>query len=168
MTKLQEQILKTIKNNSRIDLHDLASMLNVSDVELANEINLLEKNKIICGYQTLINYDNTDEEIVTALIEVKVIPQRDLGYDKIAERIYNFNEVDSIYLMSGAYDFMVLIEGKSIDELTKKEYSISSRFALDTAQLDIKNVTSTMKNGLLYITIPLKKEEKENIQIDII
>ena len=53
-------------------------------------------------------------------------------------------------------------------ELTKKEYSISSRFALDTAQLDIKNVTSTMKNGLLYITIPLKKEEKENIQIDII
>ena len=87
MTKLQEQILKTIKNNSRIDLHDLASMLNVSNVELANEINLLEKNKIICGYQTLINYDNTDEEIVTALIEVKVIPQRDLGYDKIAEKI---------------------------------------------------------------------------------
>ena len=119
MTKLQEQILKTIKNNSRIDLHDLASMLNVSDVELANEINLLEKNKIICGYQTLINYDNTDEEIVTALIEVKVIPQRDLGYDKIAERIYNFNEVDSIYLMSGAYDFMVLIEGKSMKEVAR-------------------------------------------------
>ena len=119
MTKLQEQILKTIKNNSRIDLHDLASMLNVSDVELANEINLLEKNKIICGYQTLINYDNTDEEIVTALIEVKVIPQRDLGYDKIAERIYNFNEVDSIYLMSGAYDFMVLIEGKSMKEVSR-------------------------------------------------
>ena len=136
MTKLQEQILKTIKNNSRIDLHDLASMLNVSDVELANEINLLEKNKIICGYQTLINYDNTDEEIVTALIEVKVIPQRDLGYDKIAERIYNFNEVDSIYLMSGAYDFMVLIEGKSMKEV--------SRFVFDKlATLDSVSSTAT-------------------------
>ena len=62
----------------------------------------------------------------------------------------------------------ILIEGKSIDELTKKEYSISSRFALDTTQLDIKNITSTMKNGLLYITAPLKKEEKLKQNIDII
>ena len=159
MTKLQEQILKTIKNNSRIDLHDLASMLNVSDVELANEINLLEKNKIICGYQTLINYDNTDEEIVTALIEVKVIPQRDLGYDKIAERIYNFNEVDSIYLMSGAYDFMVLIEGKSMKEV--------SRFVFDKlATLDSVSSTAThfvLKNYKDHGTklVDTKKDHRE-------
>ena len=158
MTKLQEQILKTIKNNSRIDLHDLASMLNVSDVELANEINLLEKNKIICGYQTLINYDNTDEEIVTALIEVKVIPQRDLGYDKIAERIYNFNEVDSIYLMSGAYDFMVLIEGKSMKEV--------SRFVFDKlATLDSVSSTAThfvLKKYKDHGTIFKEKKNSDN------
>ena len=88
-----------------------------------------------------------------------IIVHNVLGIDKKDLKISLNKESGNTY---------ILIEGKSIDELTKKEYSISSRFALDTAQLDIKNVTSTMKNGLLYITIPLKKEEKENIQIDII
>ena len=88
-----------------------------------------------------------------------IIVHNVLGIDKKDLKISLNKESGNTY---------ILIEGKSIDELTKKESSISSRFALDTAQLDIKNVTSTMKNGLLYITIPLKKEEKENIQIDII
>lgn len=119
MTNLELQILNTLKSNARIDIKDLAVMLNITPVECSNIINDLEKREIICGYNTLINYDNTDNEIVTALIEVKVTPQKELGYDAIAERIYSFKEVDSIYLMSGAYDFMVLIDGKSMKEVSR-------------------------------------------------
>ena len=79
----------------------------------------MEKEKVICGYHTLINWDNTSKEIVTALIEVKVSPQRGLGFDMLAQRIAKFNEVTSVYLMSGGFDFMVLIEGKSMKEVAR-------------------------------------------------
>ena len=74
----------------------------------------MEKENIICGYHTLINWDMTSEEKVTALIEVKVTPQRGMGFDAIAERIYNYPEVHAVYLMSGAFDFAVILEGKSM------------------------------------------------------
>ena len=136
MTKIENIILDKLYENARIDLNDLAIMLDISSVELANIIEDMKKRKIICGYQAVINWDNTDREIVTALIEVKVTPQRGLGYDKIAERIYNFEEVDSIYLMSGGYDFMILIEGKSMREI--------SRFVFEKlATLDMVNSTAT-------------------------
>lgn len=77
----------------------------------------MENEHIICGYHTLINWDNTDEEKVIALIEVKVTPQREMGFDKIAERIYQYSEVTSVYLMSGGYDFTVMIEAKTIVQL---------------------------------------------------
>ena len=92
-------------------------MLGISEVDLANEIAKMEEEKIICGYHTLINWDNTSDEVVTALIEVKVTPQRGHGFDRIAERIYKFDEVDSIYLMSGAFDFTVLINGQSMKQV---------------------------------------------------
>ncbi len=113
------RILKNIEFNSRIDLHDLAVMLNISEAALANEIADMEKEKIICGYPTLINWDNTNKEVVTALIEVKVSPQRGLGFDNLATRIAKFTEVTSVYLMSGGFDFMVMIEGKSMKEVAK-------------------------------------------------
>lgn len=116
---IREGILRNLEHNSRIDLHDLAIMLNIDDAVLANEIAAMEKENVICGYHTLINWDNTSKEIVTALIEVKVSPQRNLGFDMIAERIAKFNEVTSVYLMSGGFDFMVLIEGKSMKEVAK-------------------------------------------------
>ena len=108
---------KLIEKNARIDLHDLATLLGESDVAVANEIADMEAEKVICGYHTLINWENTDNEKVEALIEVKVTPQRGMGYDKIAERIYQFNEVESIYLMSGAFDFTVFITGKTMREV---------------------------------------------------
>ena len=117
--KVRERILKNLELNSRIDLHDLAIMLNMKEAELANEIADMEKEKIICGYPTLINWDNTDKEVVTALIEVKVTPQRGIGFDMLAERIARFSEVTSVYLMSGGFDFMVLIEGKSMKEVAR-------------------------------------------------
>lgn len=113
------QILRNIEFNSRVDLHDLAIMLDVEEAELYNEISLMEKEKIICGYPTLINWDNTSKEIVTALIEVKVSPQRGIGFDNLAARIAKYTEVTSVYLMSGGFDFMVLIEGKSMKEVSR-------------------------------------------------
>ena len=92
-------------------------MLGISAASLANEIAAMEKEKIICGYHTLINWDNTSNEKVSALIEVRVTPQRGIGFDKIAERIYRFDEVNAVYLMSGAFDFTVLIEGKTMKEV---------------------------------------------------
>ena len=77
----------------------------------------MEQEHIICGYHTLINWDKTTVEKVTALIEVKVTPQRGMGFDKIAERIYQFDEVNAVYLMSGAYDFTVILEGKTMKDV---------------------------------------------------
>ena len=107
---MREKILSIIEKNSRIDLKDMAVMLGVSEVEVANEIADMEKEKVICGYHTLINWDNTSNEKVTALIEVKVTPQRGLGFDKIAERMYNYPDVRAVYLMSGGFDFTVIVE----------------------------------------------------------
>ena len=116
---MREKILEAIEKNARIDLKDLAVMLDISEIELANEIAEMEKEKIICGYHTLINWDSTSEEKVTALIEVQVTPQRGLGFDKIAERMYNYSEVRAVYLMSGGFDFTVIIEEKTMKEVAQ-------------------------------------------------
>lgn len=116
---MREKILAVIEKNSRIDIHDLAILLGESEVAVANEIAEMEKEHIICGYHTLINWDNTSEEKVNALIEVKVTPQRGMGFDKLAERIYQYNEVNALYLMAGAFDFMVIIEGKTMRQVAQ-------------------------------------------------
>ena len=114
---MREKILAVMEKNSRIDIRDLAVLLGESEVSVANEIAQMEKEHIICGYHTLINWDNTSDEKVVALIEVKVTPQRGMGFDKIAERTYQYNEVNAVYLMSGAYDFTVFIEGRTMREV---------------------------------------------------
>lgn len=114
---MRENILAILEKNSRIDIADLAALLGVTEVEAANEIAEMEKEHIICGYHTLINWDKTSDEKVTALIEVKVMPQRGIGFDAIAERIYNYSEVHALYLMSGGFDFTVIIEEKSMKEV---------------------------------------------------
>lgn len=116
---MREKILAIIEKNSRIDLNDLAMMLGATEAEVANEIADMEKEHIICGYHTLINWDNTSNEKVTALIEVKVTPQRGLGFDKIAERMYNFPDVRAVYLMSGGFDFTVIIEERTMKEVAQ-------------------------------------------------
>ena len=113
---MREKILTFIENNSRIELKDLAVMLGSSETEVANEIADMEKEGIICGYHTLIDWDKTSEEKVTALIEVKVTPQRGLGFDKVAERIYNYPEVTSVYLISGGFDFLVMPEASATSQ----------------------------------------------------
>ena len=116
---MREKILTIMEKNSRIDLADLAALLGESEIAVANEIADMEKENIICGYHTMINWDKTGEELVTALIEVKVTPQRNMGFEKIAERIYQYSEVNSVYLMSGAYDFTVIVEGKTMRQIAQ-------------------------------------------------
>ena len=114
---MRDKILAILEQNARIDINELAALLGESEIAVANEIADMEKENIICGYHTLINWENTGNEKVQALIEVKVTPQRGMGYDRIAERIYQYNEVDAVYLMSGAFDFTVLLEGKTMREV---------------------------------------------------
>ncbi len=114
---MRDAILKVLEKNSRIDIADLAALLGESEVNIANEIADMEKERIICGYHTLINWDKTSDEKVTALIEIKVTPQKGRGFGAIAERIYNYSQVTAVYLMSGGFDFTVIIEEKTMKEV---------------------------------------------------
>ena len=116
---MREKILTFIEKNSRIDTQELAVILGVDETAVMNELEAMEQEGIICGYHTLINWDKAGVEKVTALIEVRVTPQRGMGFDKVAERIYNYPEVNSVYLISGGFDFMVTIEGKTLREVSQ-------------------------------------------------
>ena len=115
---MREELLKIIERNSRIDLKELAVILGVQEIDIVNELQKLEEEGIICGYHTMINWEQTAVERVTALIEVRVTPQRGQGFDNIAERIYKYPEVQSVYLISGGYDLLVTLEGKTLREVS--------------------------------------------------
>ena len=115
---MREQILKAIEKNSRIDLKELSIMLGEEEIDVVNEIAAMEAEGIICGYHTLIDWEKTSIEKVSALIEVRVTPQRGQGFDTIAERIYKYPEVNSVYLISGGFDLLVSLEGKSLKEVS--------------------------------------------------
>ena len=154
---MREKILAVIEKNSRIDIHELAILLGEDEVAVANAIADMEKENIICGYHTLINWDNTSQEKVIALIEVRVTPQRDMGFDKIAERIYNYSEVSACYLMSGAYDFTVILQEKTMKEGAQ---FVSSKLST------IVSVLSTAAHFVLkkykdYGTVLVSKENKD-------
>lgn len=115
---MNNDILELLQENSKYTASDIATMLGLDIEAVQNAILEMEKKQIICGYSTLINWDKTDKkDIVTALIEVRVTPQRGEGFDRVAERIYKFNEVKAVYLMSGGFDFTVIIEGKTMKEV---------------------------------------------------
>ena len=115
---MREELLAIIEKNSRIQLKDLAVILGVEEIDIVNELAAMEADGTICGYHTLINWENTSIDKVTALIEVRVTPQRGQGFDHIAERIYKYPEVDCTYLISGGYDLMVILEGKTLKEVS--------------------------------------------------
>lgn len=119
MDDIRRQILRYLEKNSRVDLGELAVLLGTDEVTVANEMAAMEKEKIICGYHTLINWEKTGAEFVTALIEVRVTPQRERGFDKTAERICNYPEVEAVYLISGGYDLLITLEGKTLLEISR-------------------------------------------------
>lgn len=115
---MRDELLAIIEKNSRIDLKELAVILGVQEIDVVNELAALEAEGIICGYHTLINWEKTDIDKVSALIEVRVTPQRGQGFDNVAERIQKYPEVRSVYLMSGGYDLMIILEGKTLREVS--------------------------------------------------
>ncbi len=116
---MREKILMFIEKNSRVDVKELAVILGVDEEMVEKELKAMEEEHIICGYHTMIDWEKTAIEKTTALIEVRVTPQRGQGFDSIAERIYNYPEVQSVYLISGAYDLLVTLEGKSLREVSQ-------------------------------------------------
>ena len=115
---MKQEILKLLENNARLTTKEIAKELKLAEKEVIKLVGELEADKVICGYNAIINWDKITEEKCNALIEVKVTPQRGTGFDRIADRIARFDEVDSVYLLSGGYDFMVIINGKSMKEVS--------------------------------------------------
>lgn len=117
MDAMDEKILNVIEKNSRIDTKDLAVMLGTEEAEIQSKLRQMEEKGVICGYHTMVDWDKTGVDKVTAMIEVHVTPQRGQGFDKIAERIYKYPEVESVYLISGSCDLMVTLAGKTFKEV---------------------------------------------------
>ena len=114
----QELLLSLLETNARYSTRDLADILLEDEDSVIHTMNELEKKKIICGYHTIINWDKTNRDKVMAMIEVEVSPERDYGYDRIARNIYRYPEVDTMYLMSGKSEFIVIIYGKTMQEVS--------------------------------------------------
>lgn len=129
---LREEILTVIEKNSRIEIDELAAALGAEEINVANEVKAMEDEGIICGYHTMIDWSKTSIDKVMALIEVKVTPTRGMGFDSISERIYKFPQVSSLYLMSGGFDLMVIVEGKTLQEVA--EFVNNKLAVLDTVQ----------------------------------
>lgn len=117
MDHLKYQVLEILKNDCRTSLEDMAVMLGVSTQNIASMVDEMEKEQIILRYSPVVNWDKTDRQFVEAMIEVKVTPQKEKGFDAIAKRIYQYNEVKSVFLMSGTYDLLILAEAPTLKEL---------------------------------------------------
>lgn len=121
-----DKILKLLEDDATLTAKQIAVMLDKEVGDIKKAISAYEKDGVILGYKTIIDWDKTDREYVTALIEVKLTPQKDLGFDRVAEKIYGYPEVQSLYLMSGAYDLAVFIEGKTMKEVA---YFVAQKLA---------------------------------------
>ena len=119
-------ILKLLEDNATLTAEQLAVMCNKEVGDIKNLIKTYEKEGVIVGYKTLVDWDKTDRECVSAIIEIKITPQRDRGFDHVAEKIYNYPEVQSLYLMSGGHDLCVQIEGKTMKEVA---YFVAQKLA---------------------------------------
>ena len=117
MNKLESDLLELLREDCRLPVEKLAIMTGSTPDEVEATIRRLEEDRVILRYAPTINWDKTDRERVEAMIEVRVTPQRDMGFDAVAKRIYRFEEVKSVYLMSGGYDLLVLVEARTLKEL---------------------------------------------------
>jgi len=127
-----QELIKKLTENARLTECDLAKMLNLSEAEVKNAIEKAEKSGVICGYKTIINPEKIDAPLITAIIELKVVPQKDKGFEAIAEEIAKFSEVESVYLMSGGYDLSLTVTGKNFKDVA---LFVSRRLApLNTVQ----------------------------------
>ena len=141
-----KEILELLEHDARRPVEEIASMLHRSEYEVEQNIKRLEKDKVILSYNTLINWEKFGDDTVTAIIEINLTPQREVGFDAIAERIYRFDEVKTVYLMSGSFDLMAIIEGKSLKDIAN---FVATRLST------IDGVTQTRSH---FILKPYKKD----------
>ena len=137
---MNKKLLKLLSRDSRTAPVDLATMLGMTEEEVAEEIKEMEKQDIIRGYKAVIDWDKLDSAYVSAIIELKVTPQAGLGFEDVAAKVMKYPEVESVYLMSGVYDLNVVVKGKTFQEVAKfvaKELST------------IESVTSTATHFVL-------------------
>ena len=124
---MDEKLLLTLlQKNARTKITDLAAALDESKEDIIDKLTELEDEKVICGYHTIVNWDKTNTDIVTALITIKAIPEREYGYDRIASHIYKYDEIDTMYLLSGEFDFVAIVKGKTMQEVA---YFVASKLA---------------------------------------
>ncbi|MGM9653609.1 MAG: Lrp/AsnC family transcriptional regulator [Eubacteriales bacterium] len=134
------ELLTLLEDNARLTDEQLALMLGKERGEIRDMIDKYERDRVILGYKAIVDWDKTDKESVSALIEVKITPQRDRGFDRVAEKIYNYPEVESLFLMSGGFDLAVMIEGKTMKEVA---YFVAMKLA------PIEDVISTSTHFVL-------------------
>ena len=137
---MEKAILQALEDHANLIPAQLAAMCGKETGDVKKLIETYEENGVILGYKTIIDWDKTDREYVSALIEVKITPQRDRGFDRVAEQIYSYPEVQSLYLMSGGFDLAVLIEGKTMKEVA---YFVAQKLA------PIEDVISTATHFVL-------------------
>lgn len=113
-----DKLLKLLDTNARLSNAQLAAMLNITEDEVARQMAALEQAGIVRAYKALIDWERTDREYVTAVIELRVTPKRDLGFETIAETVMRFDEVESVYLMSGGYDLLVTVTGRTFKDVS--------------------------------------------------
>jgi DNA-binding Lrp family transcriptional regulator len=135
------KLLQLLESDSTLTPEQLASMTNLPVEEVKAAIQKYEEEKVILGYKAVVDWDSTERENVTALIEVKVTPQRGEGFDRVAERIYQYDEVESVYLMSGGYDLTVIISGRTLKEVA---HFVSEKLA------PLEDVTGTATHFILH------------------
>lgn len=140
------ELLELLEHDARRPVSELAAMLGKSEYEIEKSMKDLEKEKIILSYNALINWEKFGDDTVTAIIEINLTPEREVGFDAIAERIYRFDEVRTVYLMSGSFDLLVIIEGQSLKEVAN---FVATRLST------IEGVTATRSHFMLK---PYKKD----------
>ena len=138
---MKTEILKLLENDAKLTPEQISVMLDIPFDEVKACIKEFENNSTILGYKAVVDWEKTERESVTAMIDVKLTPQRGKGYDRVAEKIYNYPEVKSVFLMSGAYDLSVLIEGKTMKEVA---FFVSQKLA------PIDEVISTATHFVLH------------------
>ena len=151
---MKKELLKLLSTNARYTVEQLAVMMAATPEAVAAEIDALEKEGVICGYKTVIDWEKVDDTSVSAIIELNVVPKADLGFEEVAEKVSSYPEVEAVYLMSGGYDLNVVVKGRSLQEV--------SRFvARELATID--SVTSTATHFVMrrYKEIDVKLIETE-------
>ncbi|MBR5473400.1 MAG: Lrp/AsnC family transcriptional regulator [Clostridia bacterium] len=151
---MRNELLKLLSTNARYTIEQLAVMLAQIPEAVAAEIDSLEKNGVICGYKTVIDWEKLDATSVSAIINLNVVPKADLGFEEVAEKVSSYPEVESVYLMSGGYDLNVVVKGKNLQDI--------ARFvARELATID--SVTSTATHFVMrrYKEMDVKLFEKE-------